>query len=396
MLKLNNNKNKKDEEHTMEIFDISIIGAGASGLFCANNLDNKFKVALIEKEPRVGKKILATGNGKCNLTNINMSSNFFNQNVDNFLKKFNAEQTLKSFHDLGLLAYADEEKRVYPVSNSANSVLDVLRLPLEHNDNVELFLESKVESINKEKDYYKLVLQNGEKIYSKKIVLATGNYDEKILKSLDEKIIPFKKSLCALKTKTPNKGLNGIRVDNVCAKLEIENNFFVEFGEILFKDNSISGILIFNLSAYMARVGNYNQKIVLDLLPTINNDEIEEMLNNRKKYLNNEHFLTGIFHSALAKNILEKCNFDTKNIKNIVNIIKNYEIYTTEPMDNNQVLSGGVDLLSLDDNLQSRKLDNIFYIGECVDVDGICGGYNLQWAWTSAKIVAEFLNKGVK
>ena len=377
----------------MTTFDVAIIGAGASGLFCANNLNENLKIALIEKEPRVGKKILATGNGKCNLTNLNMSSDFFNQNIDKFLKRFDEKQTLQTFHDLGLLAYADDEKRVYPLSNSANSVLDVLRLPLEEKQNLQLFLENKVESIVKKNDCYELLLKNGEKLFSKNIIISTGNYDEKLLKSLDEKFIPFQKSLCALNTKFPNKGLNGIRVDNVCAKLEMGENFFVEFGEILFKENSISGILIFNLSAPMARAGDYNHKVVLDLLPTINDCELEDILNNRAKHLSGEHLLTGILHSALARNIIEKCDFDTKNIKKIVKTIKKYEIFTTSPVDNNQVLSGGIDLKSLDDNLQSNQNKGLFFIGECVDVDGICGGYNLQWAWTSAKIVANFLNE---
>ena len=374
----------------MKNYDVVIVGGGAGGLFCATALNQNLKVAIIEKEDRVGKKILATGNGRCNLTNLNVRNEFYNCNVEKYFEKFNNFDTLKYFEKLGLLTFADDAGRVYPISNTANSVLDVLRFNIQANKNIEIFLQTIISDIKKDKDYYKITLSNNQTISTKNIIIATGGNSNNFF---NEKFIPYKKSLCSLKTTHQNKGLNGVRVDNVCATLNIGKQTIKEYGEILFKENAVSGIMIFNLSSYMARINNYEQTIVLDFLPNINEDDLVKILDERQnKILNNENILTGILHNALARNILEKCDFDTKNSKKIAKNIKNYEIFTKSPLDNNQVHSGGIDLDDLTNHLKSKKNNNIFYIGEVLNVDGLCGGYNLQWAWTSAKIVADYIN----
>ena len=373
-----------------EIYDIIIIGGGASGLFCATNLNKNYKIAILEKDNRIGKKILATGNGRCNLTNETLSSIQYNQNIDSFLKIFNNFDVIKYFNDIGLMTYSDEEGRVYPISNTSNSVLDILRLNL--GQNVKLFTNIEINNINK-KQLFEIKLCNGPTLFSNKIIYACGGNSLNEIKSLHNDINPFNKSLVSLQTNN-NKHLNNIRVHNVKASLKIKNNTYTETGEILFKDNAISGIMIFNLSSYMARMNNYSHYIYLDLLPNISFDNLIKELEKRKnnKLFVGENFLIGIFHSALSKNIMEKVNFDAKNTEKIAFLIKNYEIITKSPLDNNQVYSGGIKLQSLSNNLESKQTSQLFFIGECVDVDGLCGGYNLQWAWTSAFVVSKFLN----
>ncbi len=371
-------------------FDIVIIGGGASGLFCANLLSPAYKIALIEKNDRVGKKILATGNGRCNLTNTDLSSNFYNQNIDKFFEVFNNFNTIDYFKSIGLLTYCDKEGRVYPISNYANSVLDILRLNIQ--DNVTIFDNTFVTKIQKSNNFI-IKTNSNENIMCKYIIYACGGNSCNEIVNLHKKIKPYKKSLVSLET-DENVFLNNIRVNNVKATININDKIYTETGEILFKDNAVSGIMIFNLSSHMARVNNYKQTIILDLLPNIDKQQLITILQNRQnqKYFNADNFLIGIFHSALSKNIMKKVNFDTKNVEKIANIIKNYEICTHKPLNNEQVYSGGIILDSLTDKLESKQTPDLFFAGECVDVDGVCGGYNLQWAWTSAYVVANYIN----
>ena len=377
---------------TMNKYDIIIVGAGASGLYCANLLSKKYKIALIEKDNKIGKKILATGNGRCNLSNLNINSHFYNNNIDKYMKIHSVNETLKVFEKLGLKTYSDNEGRIYPLSNSANSVLDILRLNI--GNYVDIYLESTISNIYKEEQFI-ITLHSNEKLSTKYLIYACGGNSLQETQELHSSIKPFQKSLVSLQTDT-NKYLNGVRVDNVCAKLNIDNKTYCEYGEILFKENAISGILIFNLSAYMARIGNYKQKIVIDFLPNFSEIELKKILEQRQKNnnkLTDSNLLTGIFHPALCRNLLEKANFDTKNCKKMAKIIKNYDIFTKNVLNNNQVYSGGIKLESLTNNLESTQTTDLFFMGECVDVDGLCGGYNLQWAWTSGYIVAKYLNE---
>lgn len=369
----------------MENFDVVIVGGGASSLVCANLLKDFCSVAIIERNDRIGKKILVTGNGRCNLSNINLNDSFYNVDISPFLEKFGFDKTMYFYGELGLLTHMDEQGRVYPFSNTANSVLDVLRYGIENK--CKIFTSCEVTEICNENSTFKIITEGNCFCANYCIVSTGGNTSINLFKKIHPQYNKCVPSLCGLKT-TTNKGLNGVRVDNVVAK--IEGTDIEQEGEILFKENAISGILIFNLSSFLARTRNFNSVISIDFMPKISQDELVEILSKRKF----DNILMGIFHSALAKNIMEKANCQHKNltktdIVNIAKIIKNYKIITFAPMDNNQIYSGGVPLSSVDENLMSKTTQNLFFTGECLDVDGVCGGYNLQWATTSAMAVAE-------
>ena len=386
----------------MKNFDVCIIGAGASGLMCACNINNK-SVALIDKKEKIGKKILATGNGRCNLTNINLDISKYNTPlVKSYFKRFSNKDTLDYFYRLGLETVSDEEGRVYPLSNTANSVLDVLRLKIEQNKNVTQFCNAEVLSVSKEENFI-IKLSDNQVICSKKLVIALGgNANLNIFNDLKLPKISYKPSLCGLKTSI-NKGLNNVRINNTLVTMKNDLVNFKQKGEVLFKEDSISGIVIFNLSSHLARINKYNFELSLDFLPDVTLENLTQKLLDRKQKLFDytcENFLTGFFHKALNLHLLEKikCQLNKKvsdisisQVKQLALLIKNFKVTCFEPLNNNQVFSGGINLKALDENFMFKSIPNLYAIGEFLDVDGECGGYNLQWSWTSGYLCAKNL-----
>ena len=382
----------------MQKFDVVIIGGGASGCMAALNIKNK-SVAIIDSGKFLAKKIMATGNGRCNLTNMEVTSKYFNQNIDKYLNKFDNKSTIAYFESLGLEVFADEEGRIYPVSNSAKSVLDVINLALK--DKVSAFLEQKVVDIKKDSKAFKIITDK-EIFLANKVVVATGgNTMLNVIKKLGVDVKDFAPSLVALKC-PEIKDLNGIKLSNVNVTVKTNDNIEKsEIGEVLFKDGGISGIVVFNLSTLFARNSNFNGEVKIDLFPSVTSEELFKKIEKRKALnVQLDKFFTGLFLPALANEIFKKSKINTNinstklsndDINKLVKTIKNLTYKVNGCFDNNQVFSGGVKLECLDENLQSKIVPNIYFCGEICDVDGVCGGYNLQWAFTSGKIVGDCL-----
>ena len=382
----------------MKKYDVIIIGGGASGCMVAMFAKNQ-KIAIIDAGKTLAKKIMVTGNGRCNLTNTNMGSQYFNQNIDKFLAKFNEKQTLEFFESLGLETYADEEGRVYPISNSAKSVVDVIASRL--NGKVDCVLGQKVAEIEKSNEGFLIATEN-ETFSCKKLVVSTGgNTMLKALNKLGIETKPFTPSLVALKC-SDVKDLNGVKVSNV--KVTATNSLGEtksEVGEVLFKESGLSGIVIFNLSTIFARSGNFSGKINIDLMPDLSESALVEKITKRKALnVNLDKMFVGMFVNSLANEIFRQCKINTNinsnkltnaQILTLAKIIKNLTYNVVGAYDNNQVFSGGIKLPLLDDKLMYKQIPDLYFTGEICDIDGVCGGYNLQWAWTSGKIVGENL-----
>lgn len=374
-----------------DIYDFVVLGGGAGGLTASIKLKEHGKsVAIIDENVNLGKKLLVTGNGRCNLTNLNVSSKNYNRNIDKFLNRFGVKETLKFFKSLGIETYSDEEGRVYPLSNSAKTIQFILQNKIKEL-NIDCFTNEKILSVVKTESNF-IIQTTNLKLVAKNIVVATGGKSKEFLKSFDIKYVKEMPSLVSLKTKEITKNINGVKVE-VEVSAEVDGLTKSEEGEVLFKDSGLSGIVIFNISNLFARAKNFNGKIYLDLFPKKSENELYNMLLTRKSLKFN--ILEGILCHELAIYVYERLKIDNKGadrlsdieIKNIVRILKRLEFNVCGFYDNNQVVSGGVDLNELTDNLEHKKIKGLYFIGECVDIDGDCGGYNLQWAWTSSAIV---------
>lgn len=392
----------------MKRFDVIIIGGGASGMFLASELAGR-SVALIEANDRVGKKLLATGNGKCNLTNLDMNIVHYNRPsfVETYLDRFDAHDTIASFERMGLITKVID-KRVYPYSECASTVLDILRGAVQK-CGAEVFTGHIVNSVEYFADTYTVggvtKVDGQTKSFSftaDNVVLATGSNatfgrnSNNLFTALGHTNREFTPALVPIKTnKEPIKGLSGVRV-----KAGVRCGARYEVGEVLFKDFGVSGIAVFNMSSEIARGKlKIGSNLIIDFMPEYSVGEVENLLRKRGNVRVGE-LLTGTFHSKVVDRILWASGVNPDDlaqpkISAIARTIKTYTLKIEGLGDSSlsQVMSGGLNIREFDHNLMSMKSKNAFAIGEALDVDGDCGGYNLQWAWTSARVVAEYIRK---
>ena len=392
----------------MKRFDVIIIGGGASGMFLASELAGR-RVALIEANDRVGKKLLATGNGKCNLTNLDMNIVHYNRPsfVETYLDRFDAHDTIASFERMGLITKVID-KRVYPYSECASTVLDILRGAVQKSG-TEVFTGHIVNSVEYFADTYTVggvtKVDGQTKSFSftaDNVVLATGSNatfgrnSNNLFTALGHTNREFTPALVPIKTnKEPIKGLSGVRV-----KAGVRCGARYEVGEVLFKDFGVSGIAVFNMSSEIARGKlKIGSNLIIDFMPEYSVGEVENLLRKRGNVRVGE-LLTGTFHSKVVDRILWASGVSPDDlaqpkISAIARTIKTYTLKIEGLGDSSlsQVMSGGLNIREFDHNLMSMKSKNAFAIGEALDVDGDCGGYNLQWAWTSARVVAEYIRK---
>ena len=392
----------------MKRYDVIIIGGGASGMFLASELAGR-RVALIEANDRVGKKLLATGDGKCNLTNLDMNIVHYNRPsfVETYLDRFDAHDTIASFERMGLITKVID-KRVYPYSECASTVLDILRGAVQK-CGTEVFTGHIVNSVEYFADTYTVggvtKVDGQTKSFSftaDNVVLATGSNatfgrnSNNLFTALGHTNREFTPALVPIKTnKEPIKGLSGVRV-----KAGVRCGARYEVGEVLFKDFGVSGIAVFNMSSEIARGKlKIGSNLTIDFMPEYSVGEVENLLRKRGNVRVGE-LLTGTFHSKVVDRILWASGVNPDDlaqpkISAIARTIKTYTLKIEGLGDSSlsQVMSGGLNIREFDHNLMSMKSKNAFAIGEALDVDGDCGGYNLQWAWTSARVVAEYIRK---
>lgn len=403
----------------MVYHDLIIIGGGASGLMAAVVAkDLGLDVAIVEGNDRIGKKILATGNGRCNISNRNIQFPFNTHHSENngfyidTLSKFSVEDTKNFFLSLGLPFTELQNGKRYPKSLQSSSVVDVFRMALEERQ-IPLYTNCKVNSISKKKNFILSTNNDEFKSFScNKLILSCGGKSAaktgsdgsayKICRSFGHSIIEPIPGIVQLKLDYPYlKALSGIKFDGLVSILIDDEVIRSEQGEVLFTDYGISGPPIMQLSYYASKA-LYNKSKVnirVDMLPDESKDEVDNFLSTHFSifsYREISSALIGVVNKKLIPILLkdvgitdihEPCNnIDWKYINKLINRFKRWDFkcIDTNGFPNAQVTVGGINTKEVDHTtLESKLVENLYFCGEILDVHGDCGGFNLQWAWSS-------------
>jgi len=389
-----------------------IVGAGASGLLASILLSKKGgEITLLEKEKKVAKKLRATGNGRCNITNFNISvSNFHSNNLDlikNFILPYDTIEKL--FLEIGIPFKKKDDGRVFPISEEANSVADILEYEAQRLG-VKIIKECEVLNI---KQGFVISTNQGD-FRSKKLVIATGHKagfrlggsDKGIgfAENLGHKVYKAYPSLVQLITAEDFTKCSGVKLK---AKLSLFSNRELinqKSGDLLFTNYGISGLSVLDISIGVAkRLEEYQYlEIYVDFFENYSKEQLTKLILSLKSEKSIDIALRAILPSKLIAFILQKSGIDKKfiselsrkEINKIVYNLKHFkiEIVGTKEFKNGEVVSGGISLNDIDcETMESKKVKGLYFLGEMIDIDGDRGGYNLHFAWSSAlKMVNKF------
>lgn len=403
------------------MYDVIIIGAGASGLMAAAAAASKgARVALLEHKDDIGKKILATGNGRCNFTNTDMSVNKFHGSkalIKNGLSQFNYSDTICFFKELGIPAY-DNAGYIYPNSRQAASVVAAFRMELMRL-HVDVKTGINITDIKPADDRTGYCIQTDKGSFkSKRLIIACGltaspklGSDGSLFRQIEalghhiQKPLP---ALCGFSCDGLNfKKITGVRCDATVASVIDGQMTEQNTGELQLADYGISGIPVFQISSLMSRALDKGQmvEVIIDFLPAFSDDELNGYIKDRiitttdNRSLN--EMLNGLLNNKLLLELIHKSGVspDKKgrlltddDCKSLTRSIKHTAVSVKKPrgVEFAQVCAGGIYTKEIDvRTLESKIHPGLYFCGELLDVDGICGGYNLQWAWTSGYIAGE-------
>ena len=383
--------------------DILIIGAGASGLACAVSAaeSGAKRICLLERLSRPGKKLLVTGNGRCNLSHESMTHHSYHGTFNPTSLLTEIPDIRPFFEQMGLFTVTDGTGRIYPLSNTATSVLYALRSAAEK-AGAEIITDACCETITPTKSGF-TIKATGLTVTAKAVVLAGGGCASPVhgsdgsclslAESLGHEITPLRPALCPIPAEN-TKPLDGVRCK--CTATLIQNGKMIrsEQGEVQFTKTALSGICIFNLSSVYT---GGQAAIALDLLPDFTVEQTNQMLTtalNSRQSLSSADALTGIFNYKLAVYLLKRAKISpdlpankltNQRITTLTQTAKSLTFNITPPADftSAQVTAGGVKGSETDDNFMSRKIKGLFFAGEILDIHGDCGGYNLHFAFAS-------------
>lgn len=396
---------------------VGIIGAGASGIMAAiEAAECGANAALFEKNDRVGQKILATGNGKCNLSNLDFSGDKYycsdRKKLESMFSVFSVKDTITFFEKNGMMV-KDKNGYLYPYSEQASTVLDVLRRILKERK-TRIVTEAEITDVffSNRKNCFVINSREGESSFDRLILSCGGPAGQKkreglsgfqIAEEFGHSIKKPMPGLVQLRSKDSFiKGMAGVRLQAKLSLLAESEVIAEERGELQITDYGISGIPVFQFSreAGYALAEGKNVCVKANFFPDYDETEFTAMLHERfenRKEASLEEFLLGMLHKKINTALMKYMGWKPRqriqdigwmNIKKFISCFWNLVIHidSANGMENAQVCAGGVDFGEVDMQLQSQKQKGLYLAGELLDVDGKCGGYNLQWAWTSGYI----------
>lgn len=409
----------------MEKYDIIIVGGGASGVFLSLLLKDHGKdVCILEAKDRILKKLLTTGNGRCNITNENVMNEIedryssSNKHYDfSPLKTYPLTETVPYFNSLGLQLKTLEDHKMYPLSLQASSVVDTLRLSLEEKG-IPVHLQAKVKIIRKQKGLFHLATENME-FECKTLVISTGGMSApstgsdgsifKLLKALKHNIIPPMPALVQLNLDAPYlRALSGVKLDGT-ASLYMDGELVrMEQGELLFTEYGISGPPTLQISRFIYPYILEGKKLHLRLnfFPDKTEEELKDLLLNQLALLSHrtcQDALRSLLPGKLIPVLLKESGIqkpstlvyevDPKHFLTLIRLLQSwdFQVTGTQGFNTAQGTFGGVDTQDVKETLESKIVPGLYFTGEVLDVLGACGGYNLQWAWSTAGTVMKAL-----
>lgn len=412
----------------METYDIAVVGGGASGLMAAAKAASVpgLRVILLEGNPKPGKKLLATGNGRCNLSNLNITAEHYHGDsglIGKQLAEFGFDKIKAEFENMGMELSLDPEGRAYPMSNQAASVLKLL-MDLCRERGVDCLTDFTVFSAIATEKGFQVKSVNGRELLAKRLILATGSMASpkhgkttkqglsdgyQVAHQLGHSVKPLYPALTRLMVGEKwLKPLGGMRAKVEASLIADGQTIKRERGELIFGDKSVSGICIFNLSVYAGEFfcfGTVENKpckkleLVLDLCPELSGDELELCLErlklNRPAMLSGD-ILMGLMNNKLGLETVRSMGVDTmaplsslstEKLKKLAARVKGLKLSLlgTGGFEDSQISAGGIPLSEVELNtMESTCCPGLYLIGEMLNIHGDCGGYNLHWAWLTA------------
>ena len=391
--------------------NVCVIGGGAAGMLAAlTAAENGHRVLLLERQSRVGRKLLATGNGRCNLSNYHVSPAHYHGGAgfcDFALSQFDVGETLQYFASLGLLTVSEASGRIYPMSNMAGSVLDVLRYALERPE-IDLQTGQTVTAVRKIPEGFSVKTET-DTFFARRLILAAGGAagskvgggmdGYRLAKSLGHHRTALYPSLVQLKTDpTYPRALKGVKAQcgiSICRGSQVLAR---NSGEVLFTEYGVSGPAIFDLSRSVS-AGGSDLTCLLNFFPDWEEAEVLHWLSQRQAAMAAHEastLLTGSCHTRLGQMICKSAGFTNQraagltrdDLRRIARQATHFALPITGTcgFDQAQVTAGGLRTEEFDpETLESRVVPGLYACGEVLDIDGDCGGYNLQWAWASGR-----------
>lgn len=398
---------------------VAVIGGGAAGMMAAiTSAREGARVTILEHKERIGKKILSTGNGRCNFTNTYQTPACYrSDNRDfawNIIQKFNVEKTISFFKELGIYP-KDRNGYLYPYSDQAAAILEVLQIEVAKLD-ICVMTEINVLDIQPVKKGIRITTDK-KTITADSVILACGSKAApvtgsdgsgyQLAKLFGHRIVPVLPALVQLRCAEKfYKSISGVRVQGT-VEIYADDIFLAsDTGEIQLTNYGISGIPVFQVSRYAAKALYKKQSVtaVLNFMPDMNKDEFLLFLKERITlcpYKTLDEFFTGVFPKKLCElwirlsrlpKEMRVSDLSGEQLEKLVLLIQHLRTHITETnsFEQAQICCGGVDTTEINpDTLESNYVPGIYFAGELLDVDGICGGYNLQWAWSSGFVAGK-------
>jgi predicted Rossmann fold flavoprotein len=389
------------------VYRVAIVGGGSAGLFSAVELlngENRLRgqdVVIIERNDRVGKKLISTGNGQGNLTNRNLSKENYYGNADfinEFILQAKKADLENYFYKLGIPLCELNGGKMYPLSRQASSVLDIIRLILDK-AGVQTITEAQVTDINNCNGIFTLSTAKGD-FYAENVIMATGGKSAKqfgtdgisysLVQKFGHTITELYPSLVQLKCELGSiRGLKGLKENARVTAIDNGKEVKTAVGEVLFTEYGVSGNAVFQVSGHLTNAVNPMLKI--EFLPDMQEDKIQQLLFDREQTgLVGENRLLGILNKRIGQAVLKTAR--SQSAKDVAKALKNFRLKVTGNLGFNysQVTKGGIKTDKVDARTyQSKLVKNLYLTGEMLDIDGDCGGYNLTFAFVSAIVSAK-------